>query len=158
MFVGGTLGFNSIHNGETGETQGVFKVSPGIGITLTQKWSFCLGVTYLNKESEYNKFYVSPSMRYSAFGIGSVSFIVDTGFDYAIGKDKSRQSGHQKFNEWNVNVKPGIVLNFSDRVWFVAHIAQIGFKREKWENTKATTAWGAGMDMDNIDMGLYFSF
>ena len=158
IFVGGSVGYNSIHNDESGNTQAVFKISPGIGITLTKKWSLCLGVTYLNKEEEYNKFHISPSIRYTAFGIGTVSFIFDTGFDYATGKDKTHELGKQKFNEWNINMKPGIVLNFSDRVWFVAHIAQLGFKREKWENSKRTTVWGAGIDMDNIDMGLYFSF
>lgn len=158
IFVGGQLGFNSIHNGETGVTQSVFKVSPGIGITLTKKWSFCFGLTYLTKEDEYNKFYISPSMRYTAFGIGDVSFIIDTGFDYASGKDKTREPGRQKFSEWNANIKPGIVLNFSDRVWFVAHIAQIGFRQEKWEYTKPTNAFGVGVDMDDVDLGLYFSF
>jgi len=85
-------------------------------------------------------------------------FILDSGFDYATGKDKTRQTDRQKFNEWNVNVKPGVVLNFSDRVWFVMHIAQAGFRSEKRENAKATTAWGLGMDMDHADLGLYFSF
>lgn len=158
VFVGGTVGFNSIHNGETGTTQSVVKVSPGIGITLTGKWSFCFGLTYLNKEDEYSKFYVSPSMRYTAFSLGSVSFILDTGFDYATGRDKSREQGNQKFQECNVNIKPGIVLCFSDRVWFVAHIAQLGYNWTKWERTKPTTALGGGIDMDHIDMGLYFSF
>lgn len=71
-------------------------------------------------------FFVAPQTKSLSFIGGAVVY------------NPKNESEKQEFNERNINVKPGVVLSFFDRIWFMADITQLGFKQEKWKSPKTT--------------------
>ena len=163
VYVGGNVGIGSSKSGDA-DAVTTYKVLPEIGYNINQNWA--IGTTAgwgkgnpVNIEDEtQNYFTVEPYVRYTFVRSKYINAFVDGGFGYT--HFNHAHSTAASKNTWSVGVKPGISVNLSPKVSFIAHVGFAGWKSTKDDSdgAKSKDAWGVDLDGNNVTFGVYYNF
>lgn len=166
VYVGGNVGIASSKIGDA-DAVTTYKVLPEIGYNINQNWA--IGTTAgwgkgnpVKIEDEppknQNYFTVEPYVRYTFVRSKYINAFVDGGFGYT--HFNHAHGAAASVNAWSVGVKPGISVNLSPKVSFVAHVGFAGWKSAKADvdGAKSSDAWGVDLDGNNVTFGVYYNF
>lgn len=155
VYVGGGIGFSNVENTADDSKVTTFAIKPEIGYKLDSKWD--IGTT-LNfeyaKEGDYKatSFAVAPYVRYNAFKVGAVTFFADASAEIAALK----VDGGDSYSGWSIGIKPGVSVDVTKKLSFVAHAGHIGyFDTEEINNLKG---FEAGISTENLTFSLLWNF
>ena len=134
VYLGGEVGF--WRNWDSNKTQ--FSITPEIGYNLDENWAIgtTIGYSYAYQGSlpvvgnqKMNAFIVEPYARYTFAKFDAVSLFLDgtVGFStykysYEHGDDGDAQ------NQWEVGVKPGVKVDLTSKLSFIAHVGFLGYR------------------------------
>ena len=166
VYVGGNVGIASSKIGDA-DAVTTYKVLPEIGYNINQNWA--IGTTAgwgkgnpVKIEDEpqktQNYFTVEPYVRYTFVRSKYINAFVDGGFGYT--HFNHAHGAAASVNAWSVGVKPGISVNLSPKVSFIAHVGFAGWKSAKADvdGAKSSDAWGVDLDGNNVTFGVYYNF
>lgn len=164
VYLGGSFGVASAKV-KGGDKTTTYQVLPEVGYSFDKNWAVGTVVgfgkgTPVNIEGESsNYFTVQPYARYTFVHSKYVNVFVDGGFGYTHYNHAGEVLG-SSVNAWQVGLKPGIAVNLNEKVSFVAHVGFFGWKQEKedFDGAKASSAWGADVDGNNVTFGVYYNF
>lgn len=134
IYLGGEVG--SWRDWEDGANKTSVTLRPEIGYNLDENWA--IGTTigwqynyYGNavnptngKSLKVNTLIVAPYARYTFLKLNNVNLFLDGGFGFATSKVK----GFDAVNSWEVGVKPGVSVNLTDKLSFIAHCGFLGYR------------------------------
>jgi hypothetical protein len=161
VYVGGSLGIGSVKLGAN-DAKTSFKIVPEVGYNINDEWAVGLAIGYQQGEcslgkgeymqdTEMKMFGVNPYVRNTFLHTKYVNVFVDGGLTYENIKDFG--------NNFQVGLKPGIAVNFNDKLSFVAHIGFIGYETFSPKGDgKSSNTVGVDLDGNNITFGLYYNF
>jgi hypothetical protein len=164
VYLGGNFGIGSTKiNG--GDAVTTYAVLPEIGYNFNKKWALGTTVGFgkgnpVNIEgNSSNYFTVDPYVRFTPIHSKYVNVFVDGGFGYTHYNHAGEVLGHS-VNEWQVGLKPGVSVNLSEKLSFVAHAGFLGWKTSKgdYDGAKSSNAWGVDLDGNNLTFGLLYNF
>jgi len=155
VYLGGSVGLTGEKNGTTDKSTTYFTIAPEIGYNLSDSWAIGTKIAYYSKEDVSNQFAFAPYVRYTPWKLGQVSIFVDGGATIGFGKDKTID---KSFTSWNIGVQPGIAVNLTEKLSFVAHFGQFGYGQTKYKDIKADSKYGFGLDLSSVSFGLFFNF
>ena len=166
VYVGGNVGIASSKIGDA-DAVTTYKVLPEIGYNINQNWA--IGTTAgwgkgnpvkIEDEPQKTQNYltVEPYVRYTFVRSKYINAFVDGGFGYT--HFNHAHGAAASVNAWSVGVKPGISVNLSPKVSFVAHVGFAGWKSAKADvdGAKSSDAWGVDLDGNNVTFGVYYNF
>lgn len=165
FWMGGSLGANFTKFNDNmatlgygDKTQTSLSFRPEVGYSLNDKWDICLGLGYgklINangiKDKTCTEFLIAPYASYTFAKVGQVEFYVDGGVDFGTHKVKDDDYTQKTF--W-VGVRPGVRLMLTDKVWFEAQVASLGYRSVQDE----TKEFGLNVDNNALQFGMYWSF
>ena len=169
VYVGGSAQF--WRNFDANKTQ--VTVAPEVGYVLSSDWALGISleysylyrgetaVTYSNK---VNAFGVAPYARYTLANFGNVNLFVDGGFGFMALSSKSN-GDTVNGSAWQVGLKPGVAVNLTKNLSFVAHVGFVGYtdcnnkyKQLGYDNPFGENGFGCRVDGSNLRFGLYYNF
>lgn len=170
VYLGGEVGF--WRNWDSNKTQ--FSITPEIGYNLDENWAIgtTIGYSYAYQGSlpvvgnqKMNAFIVEPYARYTFAKFDAVSLFLDgtVGFStykysYEHGDDGDAQ------NQWEVGVKPGVKVDLTSKLSFIAHVGFLGYRDTNDDyaanGLRPFGADGLGFKLDGnaLQFGLYYNF
>ncbi len=156
-YVGGSFGFTSVSH--DGDNVTAFEVMPEIGTTLTDDLAFGIAFGYAQNgkdNSKVSSWSINPYLRYTFAKFDKVNVFVDGTVGY---ENTDSKKLNYKTGEFEVGLKPGVAVNLTDEVSFVAHFGFLGYNYYKpdFNGAKATNTFGVNLD-SNVLFGLYFNF
>ena len=173
-YIGGSLNFNYDKQDNVSNTK--FGIQPEIGYNLDDKLAvgivlgFATGnskedyedvvngnTVTLTRENKTSNFTINPYLRYTFAKFDKVNLFVDGGIFYTF--DKLGEADSQKYNEFGVNIKPGVAVNLNDKLSFVSHfgLLQYSNKKSKADGAKAKNAFDLNLH-SAVSFGLYYNF
>lgn len=170
VYLGGEVGFWRNWN----DNKTTFTITPEVGYNLDENWAIgtTIGYTYvyqgslpLVNNSKMNAFIVEPYARWTFAKFDAVSLFVDgaVGFStYKYSYDKGDDSDEQ--NQWEIGLKPGVKVDLTSKLSFVAHVGFLGYKDTNDDyisgGTRPFGDDGFGFDLDGnaLQFGLYYNF
>ena len=156
VYVGGNVGFSTTSH--DGESVSKFSIVPEVGYNLDENWAVGIALGYSQSGKGDNKmkeFQISPYARYTFAKFNKVNLFVDGGLGYV-----HEDFAGEKINTFRVGFKPGVAVNLTDQLSFVAHVGFFGYQNEKLDEkgAKATHTYTAAVDRNDLTFGLYFNF
>jgi len=155
VYVGGGIGFSNVENTADDSKVTTFAIKPEIGYKLDSKWDIgtTLDFEYAKKgDYKATSFAVAPYVRYNAFKVGAVTFFADASAEIAALK----VDGGDSFSGWSIGIKPGVSVDVTKKLSFVAHAGHIGyFDTEEINNLKG---FEAGISTENLTFSLLWNF
>lgn len=161
VYVGGSIGIGSVKSGAA-DAETTYKIVPEIGYNINDEWAIgiafgyqkgacALGQGAYTQDVDAKMFGVNPYVRNTFLKTKYVNVFVDGGLTYANVKDIG--------NDFEIGLKPGVALNFNDKLSFVAHIGFIGYETFSPKGDgKSSNTVGVDLDGNNITFGLYWNF
>ena len=170
VYVGGEVG--AWRNWEKGANKSSITLLPEIGYNLDENLS--IGTTigwqynyygkkinpHNGKTLKVNSLRVAPYARYTFLKLDNVNLFLEGGFGFATSKVK----GLDAMNSWEVGVKPGVFVNLTDKLSFVAHCGFFGYRTSDdaipGVNVSPFGENGFGFSAKSTDLsfGLYWNF
>jgi hypothetical protein len=160
-YFGGSIGVASVKNGGA-DAETTYKFVPEIGWNFNSEWAAGVAFGYQKGacDLQYGSYgqdvdteilSVNPYVRYTAWNTKYVNVFVDGGIGLASIKDVG--------TEFNLGLRPGVAVNFNDKISFVAHVGFVGFDSfsPKGDGDSSNMV-GVDLNGNNILFGLYFSF
>lgn len=155
VYVGGGIGFSNVENTADDSKVTTFAIKPEIGYKLDSKWDIgtTLDFEYAKKgDYKATSFAVAPYVRYNAFKVGAVTFFADASAEIAALK----VDGGDSYSGWSIGIKPGVSVDVTKKLSFVAHAGHIGyFDTEEINNLKG---FEAGISTENLTFSLLWNF
>lgn len=157
MWMGGSLGLDFMKPDGADKTQTTFTIKPEVGYSLNEKWDLALGIGFtslsnvngVEDNGNCTEFGINPYARYTFASFGKVGFFADGGVDLGILTPKG---GDSNTSFW-IGIRPGVKYAASDKITFVAHLGQFGYKSVQ------DTYTDFGLNLTNsLSFGLYYSF
>lgn len=159
VYVGGEVGL--WRNWDANHT--TFSILPEVGYNLSDNWAIGTSIGYAYNYLEGNKtnaVEVAPYARYTYAKFDAVSLFLDGGFGfmtYKVSPKHGKSSDSQ--NAWQVGLMPGVKVDLTSKLSFVAHVGFFGYRDADYENC----AWGEDgfgfkLDGNNLNFGLYYNF
>ena len=152
VYVGGSLGIGSVKLGAN-DAKTSFKIVPEIGYNINDEWAVGLAIGYQQGECKLGKadYLQDPYVRNTFLRTKYVNVFVDGGLTYQTVKDFG--------SDFQIGLKPGVAVNFNDKLSFVAHIGFIGYETFSPKGDgKSSNTVGVDLDGNNITFGLYWNF
>lgn len=155
-----------------------FKIMPEIGYTLTENVGLGISLGYgqdkidagrdsetglsVNGKVDFQTFTVAPFVRYTYLRSGIVGLFVDGTIGYTYGKDKSKnklgEKTDVKYNSYEAGFRPGVSLNASSRVAFIAKVGFLGYQYTKAGDNNKYNKYGLDLDLSNVQFGVNVYF
>lgn len=164
VYVGGGVGFQT--TSQDGNSETFFKLVPEIGYNLDENWAVGIAVGYgehkttlksgnLKTTAKVKAFEIAPYARYTFAKFDKVNLFVDGTVDYL-----HTDNAGDKNNTFSIGLKPGVAVNLSDKLSFVAHAGFLGYQNSKddYEGAKAANTFGFDLDGSNLSFGVYYNF
>lgn len=155
VYVGGGIGFSNVENTADDSKVTSFIIQPEIGYKLDDKWSIGTTLDFeYAKQGDYKatSFAVAPYVRYNAFKVGVVTFFADASAEIAALK----VDGGDSFSGWAIGIKPGVSVDVTKKLTFVAHAGGIGyFDTEDINNLKG---FDANIGTGDLSFSLFWNF
>lgn len=162
VYVGGSIGVASVAD-KANESQTVYKFVPEIGYNLNDDWAVgvelgyqkgacSLGEGVFGQDTDTELFSIAPYARYTFVKSKLVNLFVDGGIGIGSYKDLGTQ--------FMLGFKPGVALNLTESLSFVAHVGYVGMESFNWEQKGLDTITNVGVSLDNTNLtfGLYYNF
>lgn len=157
-YVGGEVGL--WHDNDAKATN--FDIKPEIGYNLSDKWALGIGIGY-----EYGKvgkddfavkthdFTINPYARWSFVKFGPAKLFLDMGF----GVDVQKSKGADAATAWRIGVQPGIAVNLSKHIDFIAHLGFLGYcDSDDQKNTTYGNGFGFYVSGNDLTFGIDYNF
>ena len=168
VYVGGGIGFSSekaAHaEGVDVDALNTIKILPEVGYKLDDKMAVGIGLGFVHAKQGDNKstsFSIAPYFRYTFVKWGNVGLFADAQFAYEHVKDELVVAGQKveaKSNAWSLGIKPGVSVDLSENVTFLAKVGWLGYRSEKPEGMKASSEFGVGVDATDLSFSMLFNF
>ena len=163
VYLGGSVGVatSAVKGGDDVTT---YQVLPEIGYKINRDWAIgtVLGwgkgtpVKIENESRNYVTF--EPYVRYTFAHSKYVNAFIDGGFGYTH-FNHAKNPGGKSVDQWSAGLKPGVSVNLSKKVSFVAHMGFFGWKSEKIDGDKKDShVWGLNLNASNVTFGVYYNF
>ena len=162
VYVGGSLGVASVKNGNA-DAETTYKVIPEVGYNINDEWAVgvklgyqkgaaALGQGAYGQDVNTELFQIAPYARYTVVNSKLVNVFVDGGLGFGSYKDLG--------TEFNIGLRPGVALNLTDNLSFVAHFGFVGFETfsPDADGVDSSNAVGVDFDQNNLTFGLYWNF
>ena len=160
-YFGGSVGVASVKNGGA-DAETTYKFVPEIGYNLNSDWAIGVALGYQkgacnlltgtyaqNVKTEILT--LNPYVRYTALKTKYVNVFVDGGVGFGSVKDWG--------TEFNIGLRPGVAVNFNDKISFAAHFGFVGFDSFSPKGDgESSNMVGVDLNGNNITFGLYFNF
>jgi hypothetical protein len=175
VYVGGSLGFH--HDKQNNVKNTKFTVLPEIGYNLDDNFAVGMVIGFgtgkttgtvssldvngnevtVETSSKTSNFTINPYLRYTFVKLDKVNVFIDGGLYYTF--DKQGDSDLAKFNEFGVNIKPGVAVNLNDKLSFVSHFGMLGWsnRKAKADGAKAKNTIDVNVE-SAVSFGLYYNF
>lgn len=159
VYVGGEVGFWRNYS----DNHTMFSINPEVGYNLDENWAIgtTIGYNYNYLEgAKINAFEVAPYARYTYAKFDAVSLFLDGGFGFQTYKVKpSHGKSSDAQNGWYVGIKPGVKVDLTSKLSFVAHVGFLGYM-DSDDNQSAWGEDGFGVKLNgnNLQFGLYYNF
>lgn len=162
LYVGGEVGYWRDYQANQTE----FSIAPEVGYNLSDKWALGLSFGYvhnyvgdenhLTDGTKINAVTVNPYARFTYAKFGPVKLFLDGGFNVDAVKVKDADDSSIA---WGIGVKPGVSVNLTEKVSFVAHVGFLGFQ-DADDDIASAYKRGFGFDIDGnkLQFGLYYNF
>lgn len=162
VYVGGEVSYWRNHQ----DNNTTFSIAPEVGYTLSDKWGIGVSLEYahnytglqshLTEGQKVNSFSVNPYARYTYAKLGPVNLFLDGGFEFATAKIKDADDS---YTAWNIGIKPGVAVNLTKKLSFVAHVGFLGYQ-DADDELASTIDRGFGFHLSGNDLkfGLYYNF
>lgn len=161
VYMGGSVGIGSVKLGSN-DAETTYKFVPEVGYNLNNEWAIgltfgyqkgacTLGYGNYGQDVSTELVQVSPYVRYTAVRTNLVNVFVDGGVGFGSFKDQGTQ--------FQLGLRPGVAVNLSKNLSFVAHVGFVGFEsfNPKGDGESSNTV-GVDLDGNNVTFGLYFNF
>lgn len=148
-----------------------FKIMPEIGYTLTENVGLGINLGYgqykitdgqvnniglvVGDKLNFQTFTVAPFVRYTYLRSNIVGLFVDGTIGYTYGKDKDSDT---KYNSYEAGFRPGVSLNASSRVAFIAKVGFLGYQHTKAGDDNKYNKYGLDLDLSNVQFGVNVYF
>ena len=142
-------------------------ILPEVGYNLNSNWaigaSFGYQMKHLCGVASTHIFQISPYARYTYFRTSNnlVNLFLDGGVGIGLGWT-SYKNGDDSDTAciWNIGIKPGIALNFTERFSLVAHIGMVGYQGANDAALSGGYERQGGLLLNgtNLDLGFYVNF
>ena len=164
VYLGGEMNF--WRDWEDGANNTTFQLAPEIGYNLDEKLAIGTTIGYAysylgNADTKINAITIAPYVRYTWLKLDNVNLFLDGGFGF--GTYKAKIDGHSgdAQNAWEIGLKPGVSVNLTDKLSFIAHVGFFGYRTS--DNEIAETFYGQdgfGLKLDGTDLkfGLVWNF
>ena len=162
VYVGGSLGFHYDKQDEDKTTK--FEVMPEIGYNLDDNFAVGMVVgfttgkyTVADVDTKTSTFKINPYLRYTFLKFDKVNVFVDGGLYYEY--KKLGDNDASKYNDFGVNIKPGVAVNLNDKLSFVSHFGMLGWStsKSKADGAKAENSFDLNLH-SAVSFGLYYNF
>lgn len=155
VYVGGSLGL--WRDWDKNETQ--LEIAPEVGYKLSDKWEIGTGVGYgykYNDGVKIHAFTLAPYARWTYAKFDRVSLFLQPSAEW--GMAKIQDFGDAQ-NFWAVGVKPGLAVELTDKLNFVAHVGFLGY-RDSEDGFQYWSNRGIGFKLDGnaLQFGLSYNF
>lgn len=160
-YFGGSIGVASVKNGSA-DAETVYKFVPEIGYNLNSEWAIGVALGYqkgacdlvyssYGQDVDTEVLGISPYVRYTALNTKYVNLFLDGGVGFENYKDLG--------NNFNIGLRPGVAVNFNDKISFVAHLGFVGFSSfsPKGDGDSSNMV-GVDLNGNNVLFGVYFNF
>lgn len=165
IFMGGTVNFTSSKWTSENYKENSFAIAPNIGFMVTDKIAIGGELGYAKATAEelpgapesevsafsvgvFGRYYFTPASKFSLFGeLGFQYATVDTGAD-------------DNMNVIGVAAAPGLQYFVSDHFGLMAKWGVLGYTSAKVDapGAEASTEFEFGVDLNNIDFGIFYKF
>ena len=159
MYVGGEAGF--WREWQKGANMTDFSIKPEVGYNLNENWAIGMAFGY---EYEYwdgkkmNTFEVAPYVRYTYAKLGPVNLFLDGGFGFSTFKIKEKGVSSDAQNAWSVGLKPGLSVNLTEKLSFIAHFGSLGYSDADGNNGFGRNGFGFNVNGNNLLFGMLYNF
>ena len=166
VYVGGGIGFSS---NKAAHAEGVdvdavntIEILPEVGYKLDDKMAVGIGLGFVNAKQGDNKstsFSIAPYFRYTFVKWGNVGLFADAQFAYENTKVEVNNV-EAKSNAWSLGIKPGVSVDLTEKVTFLAKVGWLGYRSEKpdADGMKASSEFGVGVDATDLSFSMLFNF
>lgn len=166
VYVGGNFGVSS-HKVEGFDSKTEYALLPEVGYNFNNSWAVGTTIGFgkgnpMNNGDEAslrNFFTVKPYARYTFLHTKYVNVFGDLGIGYTH-YNHADASTPKSINAWEAGIRPGVSVNLSSKLSFVAHVGLLGWQQAKYADTSKgkTTDWGLSLNGNNLTFGLYYNF
>lgn len=158
VYVGGEVGLWRNWN----DNKTTFEILPEVGYNLNENWAIgtSIGYAYNYADGEkINAVEVAPYARYTYAKFDAVSLFLDGGFGFMTYKVTPRhgKSGDSQ-NAWQVGIKPGVKVDLTSKLSFVAHVGFFGYQDSDEATIWGEDGFGFQLNGNNLNFGLYYNF
>jgi hypothetical protein len=161
VYLGGSLGFESVKPVKGADASSTFSFKPEVGYNFDESWAVGvqLGFTTTNAneygaktDDNVNVFSIAPYVRYTFAKTGIASFFVDGGFGFDI------YGGDADGNVFGIGVRPGVSFAISEKVSVVSKLGYLGYKKYN-DDLGGGSAFGLNTDNNtNLELGVFYNF
>lgn len=172
VYVGGSLGFESIKGNKDAKASTTFSIKPEAGYWLSD--NFAVGIQlgysstndtnvegilkdgekpngYKPEKGSGSKFTIAPYARYVFAKAGAASFFADGGIIFdSYGSD-------MKGSTFGVGIRPGVSFAVSEKVNVLAKLGYIGYSKDN-DDLGGGEKIGLNIDNTNLELGVFFNF
>lgn len=153
VYVGG--GVNMWRDTDNNKTTA--GISPEMGYKMSDKWALGMGLdcsyTY-EKGTDIYRVAAMPYVRYTAVKMGPVSLFADGTGGVAVNKI----DGGDDFTSWQVGIKPGVMVELTPRISFLAHTGFLGYRDTDKYDYFGDSGFGFKMSTSDLRFGLLWNF
>ena len=170
-YIGGELGV--WHDPDADKT--TFSIHPEVGYDLSEKWALGIDLGYnfgnTKKTAEVlghevasvttktHDFTINPYARWSFVKFGPAKLFLDMGFGIDVQKEKVGDTSSDANTAWRVGVQPGIAVNLSKHVDFVAHLGFLGYcDSNDGKNSAYGNGFGFKVSGNDLTFGIEYHF
>ena len=161
VYLGGSIGVASVKDSNA-DAETLFKIVPEVGYNINAAWAVGVSLGYQKGTCDLMSdffdagtqeiFQINPYVRYTFINSKLINVFVDGGVDFSSYKDAG--------TGLNFGFKPGVAVNLSDNLSFVAHVGFIGYKsyNPKADGLDTRNKVGVDLNGNNLLFGLYYNF
>ncbi len=163
VYVGGSLGFSYDKQDEAKNTD--WTVLPEIGYNLDDNFAVGMVIGFTSGkntsaagiETKTSSFKINPYLRYTFVKFDKVNVFVDGGLYYQF--QKYGDADAAKYNNFGVNIQPGVAVNLNDKLSFVSHFGMLGWSTSKSKADGAKAKNSIDINLHSaVSFGLYYNF
>lgn len=155
VYVGGEAGL--WRNYDANHTS--FTLQPEVGYHLGEKWAIGTTVGFAHAYVDgvkLNGAIIAPYARYSYAKLGPVDLFIDGGFGFCTYKWKGADNSS---NGWQVGLSPGLAVNLTEKLSFIAHVGFLGCRDSDDEtNLFGENGFGFKLSGNDLRFGMVYNF
>ena len=162
VYLGGELNF--WRDWEDNANKTTIGIAPEIGYKLNENWAIGTTIGYAHayeKGVKVNAIVVSPYARYTYLKLDNVNLFLDGGFGFGTYKTKVGDVSGDAQNAWEIGLKPGVSVDLTEKLSFVAHVGFFGYRTSDDAYSKGffgDNGFGLKLSGNDLSFGLVWNF